>query len=65
MERVYRSVVWERDGGVCHICHEPADPTNWHLEHVVPLARGGEHSYANTAVSHPACNLRKGTKLLR
>lgn len=64
VEKIYRSVVWRRDGGICHICREPADPTNWHLEHVVPLCRGGDHSYANTAVSHPACNLSKGTKLL-
>lgn len=62
IEFVDVSVVWERDSGICHICREPADLDNWHLEHIVPLARGGEHSYANTAVSHPGCNLRKGDR---
>jgi hypothetical protein len=28
----------------------------------VQLALGGEHSYANTQVSHPACNARKNAK---
>lgn len=62
VEVVHRSVVWERDEGVCHICQHPADESNWHLEHVIPLAQGGEHSYGNVAVSHPKCNLRKGSR---
>ncbi len=62
VERIYRAVVWKRDGGRCHICHRKADPNNWHLEHIVSLADGGEHSYRNVAVSHPACNLRKGAR---
>lgn len=60
VERVYRRVVWRRDGGVCGICGLAADPAGWHLDHVVPLALGGEHSYANVQVSHPSCNLAKG-----
>ncbi len=63
VERVFRSKVWDRDHGICHICAAPADPDDWHLDHVVPLAAGGEHSYANVAVSHPKCNLRKGAKV--
>lgn len=59
-ERIYRARVWERDNGRCHICGKKADPANWHLDHIVPLSRGGEHSYPNVAVSHPTCNLRKG-----
>lgn len=60
VENVDRVVVWDRDNGVCHICGLPADLGDWHLEHKTPLVLGGEHSYANTAVSHPLCNLRKG-----
>lgn len=64
IDRVYRAVVWERDEGTCQLCGKPADPEDWHLDHVIPLAKGGEHSYDNVAVSHPLCNLRKGTKLV-
>lgn len=56
--------VWCRDAGLCFLCGFPADKTNWWLEHVVPLSRGGEHSYANVAVSHSECNRRKHNKLL-
>lgn len=62
IEYVDLATLWERDGGTCHICREPADRWNWHMDHVIPISRGGEHSYANTAVSHPGCNLRKGDR---
>lgn len=59
VERIRRAVVWERDQGICHICRRKCDPANWHLDHIVPLSRGGEHSYRNVAVSHPRCNERR------
>lgn len=62
VEDVKRQVVWERDAGRCYLCGKKANPNDWHLEHIVPLSRGGEHSYRNVAVSHPACNYRKGTR---
>lgn len=63
VERVDPEAVWERDSGVCGICGEPADVADWHLDHVIPLAAGGEHSHANVQVSHPACNRSKGAKV--
>lgn len=62
VEPVSRERVWERDAGLCHLCGLPADQTNWHLEHKIPVVLGGPHSYANVAVSHPTCNLRKGKR---
>lgn len=64
VERVYRSVVFKRDKGICGICHKPVDPSDWHLDHIIPISRGGEHSYANVQVTHPFCNVSKGAKLL-
>lgn len=63
-EIVNRQVVWERDQGVCHICDEPVSFDEMHLDHVVPLSRGGAHAYDNVASAHPACNMRKGSKLI-
>lgn len=62
VEHVDRRIVFERDEGVCGICNSAVDPADWHLDHVVAIARGGEHSYANTQVSHPLCNRRKGAR---
>lgn len=62
VERVYLANIWNRDAGICHICGLLADPDDWELDHVVPISRGGEHSHANTAVSHPKCNHLKGDR---
>lgn len=64
IENVDRQQVFLNDAGICQwqYCSEPSpfvDPTNWHLDHIIPLSKGGEHSYMNTQVTHPACNLRK------
>lgn len=60
VEEVRRFVVLARDRGRCHLCLKQVDPQKWHLDHVISTAQGGPHCYANTAVSHPACNMRKG-----
>ena len=60
VERVYRSVVWKRDSGTCYLCGTKCDKDNWHLDHKTPLVRGGDHSYLNTGVTCPPCNLSKG-----
>lgn len=60
VEYVDRATLWARDEGVCYLCGTLADPGRWDLEHIQPISHGGEHSYANAAVSHPACNYVKG-----
>jgi len=62
IEKVSRAAVYERDAGRCHICGKKVPKKGWHLDHIIPLARGGEHSYRNVAVSCPMCNMRKHTK---
>ena len=70
LETVREDRVYQRDNWLCQICGEPVDPELKHpnpksvsLDHIIPLSRGGEHSYANTQCSHLVCNLRKGSKL--
>ncbi len=52
-----REEIYVRDGGKCHICRRPVPQDYWHLDHLVPLSRGGEHSKKNVAVAHSQCNL--------
>lgn len=54
-----RNLIWERDGGRCHICGKRCAPDAWHLDHLIPLSRGGAHTPENVAVSHPTCNVRR------
>jgi len=61
-------------GAICHICAEAIDLSlprkvgqeGWemglHLDHVVPIAKGGDDTLANVRPSHGACNKRKGAK---
>lgn len=60
-------VVYERDRWVCQLCEEPVDPSvkypdprSASLDHVLPLARGGDHTYENVQLAHLSCNVRKG-----
>lgn len=63
VEDVDRMVLYERDIGHCQLCYQPVDVNDFHVDHAIPLVKGGEHSYANCQIAHPACNLRKRDKL--
>lgn len=65
--------LYERDHGVCHICggicdyndHQNQDGifiagyTYPSIDHVIPLARGGKHSWDNVKLAHWYCNTLK------
>lgn len=58
------AAVLERDGMVCHICTEPIlDLSDLHMDHVIPLACGGEHHESNIKPAHALCNMRKGSRV--
>lgn len=59
VEPVSSLVVLERDDGVCGICGGDVDPYGFDVDHIIPLARGGEHSYQNVQAAHPLCNKKK------
>lgn len=63
VEDVHPLVVLELADGVCGICGGDVDPLDFHVDHVIPLALGGEHSYMNTQPAHAVCNIRKGAAL--
>lgn len=50
--------VYARDKGRCGICGITVYG-DFHIDHVIPLSKGGEHSYANVQVAHPKCNQEK------
>lgn len=49
-------------GERCYLCDAPLEAVPMHLDHVVPLARGGAHTLENLRPSCARCNLRKGAK---
>lgn len=60
---ICRFSVHERDGGICHICGRPVEVSDFHLDHIIPVSRGGEHILSNVAVAHPFCNQSKGARI--
>lgn len=66
--------VFERDNGVCQLCGGICDyndkkghslgksyPT---LDHIIPLSRGGSHTWGNVQLAHHYCNSFKRDRLL-
>jgi hypothetical protein len=65
-EYINKWEVFERDEWICGLCHEPVDrEAKWpawgfpSIDHIVPLAVGGAHVYANVQCAHLGCNLLK------
>ena len=72
-----RQHVFDRDGYDCYLCQTPVDLTaphiqgqpGWetypHIEHVIPLSKGGDDTLENVKIAHAKCNVDKGTKIYR
>ena len=68
--------VLETYGTTCHICKEDIDLSasrssgapGWeqglHIDHVIPLSKGGPDSLNNVKPAHGSCNLQKNNSLL-
>ena len=63
VERVDYSVILKRDGLFCYLCREHISRSEVEYDHIIPITRGGSHSYANIAVACSTCNRSKGNKL--
>jgi 5-methylcytosine-specific restriction endonuclease McrA len=71
-----RQKILERDNYLCWICGEPVDLSaphqvgepGWemypHLDHVIPLSKGGPDTPANVRTAHARCNMDKGAKVV-
>lgn len=70
--------VCEIDRGVCYICNTPVNWEDYTLkngkkvvhsmypsiDHVIPLSKGGTHSWDNVRLAHKGCNCKKCDKLI-
>lgn len=58
---VDRADIIARSRGICAICRGRLGRTI-HLDHIVPLSKGGAHCAENLQATHPICNMRKGAR---
>lgn len=70
IERIDDREIFKRDGWRCGICKEPVDPNlkfPHHyavcIDHIVPLAHGGQHVRTNLQCAHWLCNSLKGDRM--
>ena len=68
----------ERDGGICYICKKKTDKRrSFHrnekrgdmrnypsINHVIPISRGGSHTWDNVRLACRSCNSKKGGRLV-
>lgn len=69
--------LFNRDNGRCHICGGECDWNDYRhinnrfvcgnnyptIDHVIPLAKGGMHSWDNVRLAHHSCNSAKGDRV--
>lgn len=60
VEQIDRAAIIARDRSLCHICGLSVSHADMSLDHLIPLAVGGEHSARNLAVAHILCNKKRG-----
>lgn len=62
ISKAMRVRIFDRAGGVCHLCKLPINATRgekWHVEHIKPLWEGGSDDEANMAPAHIDCHATK------
>lgn len=59
-----------KDQPPCHLCGEPIDytaghldPLSFHVDHIIPMSKGGTDTIENKAASHRACNRMKSDRI--
>lgn len=69
MEKLEFIRIFERDQWHCQICGEQINssltwphPLSPSIDHVLPLSRGGSHTYDNVQASHLKCNISYGAR---
>lgn len=69
--------LYQRDGGTCWLCGGACDWKDYvedngtiicgdnypSIDHVIPLSKGGKHSWSNVKLAHRLCNTVKGDRV--
>lgn len=59
-----KDILKEQQNDLCGICDNVVEENQVsHIDHIIPLSRGGSHTMDNLQYAHAGCNLSKGNKL--
>lgn len=62
IEKIQRQLIFARDRWICQLCFARVTPDDATIDHVIPVAEGGNHTYQNLVTAHLTCNQRKGAR---
>ncbi len=62
IQSVYEDNIKQYGTLTCYLCLKPIVFGKDHLDHKIPISRGGKNEYENLAVACQKCNLRKYNK---
>lgn len=69
-DKIDHLVLFEMHAWICWVCDEKINKRlrfpNYMaatIEHIIPLAQGGTHTWDNVAPAHARCNFEKGASL--
>lgn len=69
-DKIDHLTLFHLHGWTCWVCKEQINPrlrfpSHWAatVEHIIPLCRGGTHTWDNVAPAHAICNFSKGERL--
>lgn len=69
-DEINHLVLFMMHGWICWLCREPINPKfrKPHpmaatVDHILPLSKGGTHTWDNVAPAHASCNFLKGDSL--
>lgn len=77
VENITLSKLYKRDKGICYICGSKCNKKDYKIhdngafiagdsypsiEHIIPIAKGGTHTWGNVMLAHRLCNSLKGAQ---
>lgn len=62
--RVPLEAIYQRDGGICHLCGHHVAWRQASKDHLRPRNHGGQTTWANIALAHRRCNSERKSKPL-
>ncbi len=70
-EKISYHIVYKKYNYTCHICNKKINmsfkypnPLSKSIDHIVPLAKGGTHTYNNVKPAHLICNVKKNDRII-
>lgn len=57
-------LLWKAQSGLCRLCSADMVVVNYHLDHIVPLSKGGRNTDINMQLLCPSCNRSKNATIM-